>query len=97
MTLWGKTDRQRESAARTAGMGGHAARLALALALAAATYLLFPAAAPVDFAPLYRDTAMVVRSTAALERPMLADFVAEIARECEQVGMILDNRLVPTG
>jgi DNA-binding transcriptional LysR family regulator len=49
--------------------------------------------APVDFEPLHRDTAMVVRSTAALEREMLADFVAEIARECESVGVILDNRL----
>jgi DNA-binding transcriptional LysR family regulator len=49
--------------------------------------------APADFEPLHRDTAMVVRSTAALERPMLADFVAEIARECESVGVIVDNRL----
>ena len=49
--------------------------------------------APDNFEPLHRDTAMVVRSTAALERPMLADFVAEIARECESVGVILDNRL----
>lgn len=49
--------------------------------------------APVDFEPLHRDTAMVVRSIAALEREMLADFVAEIARECESVGVILDNRL----
>lgn len=49
--------------------------------------------APVDFEPLHRDTAMVVRSTVALEREMLADFVAEIARECESVGVILDNRL----
>ena len=29
----------------------------------------------------------------SLEREMLADFVAEIAQECESVGMILDNRL----
>ena len=49
--------------------------------------------APDNFEPLHRDTAMVVRSTAALEREMLADFVAEIARECESVGVILDNRL----
>ncbi|MCR6671910.1 LysR family transcriptional regulator [Devosia ginsengisoli] len=49
--------------------------------------------APVDFEPLHRDTAMVVRSPAALERPMLAAFVAEIARECESVGVIVDNRL----
>lgn len=49
--------------------------------------------APVDFEPLHRDTAMVVRSTAALERDMLADFVREIARECASVGVILDNRL----
>ncbi|QDZ11501.1 LysR family transcriptional regulator [Devosia ginsengisoli] len=49
--------------------------------------------APVDFEPLHRDTAMVVRSAAALERPMLSAFVAEIARECESVGVIVDNRL----
>jgi LysR family carnitine catabolism transcriptional activator len=49
--------------------------------------------APVNFEPLHRDTAMVVRSVAALERDMLADFVREIARECESVGVILDNRL----
>ena len=49
--------------------------------------------APADFEPLHRDTAMVVRSTAALERDMLADFIGEIARECESVGVILDNRL----
>ncbi len=48
---------------------------------------------PVNFAPLHRDTAMVVRSTSALERPMLADFVAEIAAECAEVGMIVENRL----
>lgn len=49
--------------------------------------------APANFEPLHRDTAMVVRSTAALQRDMLADFVAEIARECESVGVILENRL----
>jgi LysR family carnitine catabolism transcriptional activator len=49
--------------------------------------------APVNFEPLHRDTAMVVRSMAALERDMLADFVREIARECETVGVIIDNRL----
>lgn len=49
--------------------------------------------APTNFEPLHRDTAMVVRSVAALERDMLADFVREIARECESVGVILDNRL----
>jgi LysR family carnitine catabolism transcriptional activator len=49
--------------------------------------------APVNFEPLHRDTAMVVRSVAALGRDMLADFVREIARECESVGVILDNRL----
>lgn len=48
---------------------------------------------PVDFEALHRDTAMVVRSTAVLERQMLADFVAEIARECAKVGEVLDNRL----
>lgn len=49
--------------------------------------------APVDFEPLHRDTAMVVRSLAALERDMLADFIAEIAVECAKIGVILDNRL----
>jgi LysR family carnitine catabolism transcriptional activator len=49
--------------------------------------------APANFEPLHRDTAMVVRSVAALERDMLADFVREIALECESVGLILDNRL----
>jgi len=49
--------------------------------------------APANFEPLHRDTAMVVRSVAALERDMLADFVREIALECESVGVILDNRL----
>jgi DNA-binding transcriptional LysR family regulator len=49
--------------------------------------------APTDFEPLHRDTAMVVRSTSALDRTMLADFVREIARECASVGEILDNRL----
>jgi LysR family carnitine catabolism transcriptional activator len=51
--------------------------------------------APVDFEPLHRDTAMVVRNLAALERPMLADFVREIAEECALVGEIIDNRLAP--
>jgi LysR family carnitine catabolism transcriptional activator len=49
--------------------------------------------APVNFEPLNRDTAMVVRSLAALERDMLADFVREIAAECAKVGNIIDNRL----
>ena len=49
--------------------------------------------APVNFESLHRDTAMVVRSTSALERVMLADFVGEIAAECAQVGMIIENRL----
>ncbi|PXA99789.1 LysR family transcriptional regulator [Nostoc sp. 3335mG] len=48
---------------------------------------------PVGFEALHRDTAMVVRSLAALERPMLRDFVGEIARECALVGTILDSRL----
>lgn len=48
---------------------------------------------PIDAAPLHRDTAMVVRSAAALERPMLVDFIREIALECERVGTILENRL----
>ena len=46
-----------------------------------------------EFPPLHRDIAMVVRSLAALDREMLADFVAEIARECADIGVILDNRL----
>ena len=49
--------------------------------------------APVGFEPLHRDTAMVVRTTAALDRDMLAHFVGEIARECESVGVIIENRL----
>ncbi len=49
--------------------------------------------APTNFEPLHRDTAMVVRSVAALERDMLADFVREIALECGNVGAIIDNRL----
>lgn len=48
---------------------------------------------PAEFGPLHRDTAMVVRSKAALERPMLADFIREIAAECARVGEIIDNRL----
>lgn len=52
--------------------------------------------APADFEPLHRDTAMVVRNLAALERPMLADFIAEIAKECAKLGEIIDNRLAPS-
>ncbi len=52
---------------------------------------------PVDFEPLHRDTAMVVRSLAALDRAMLADFVDEIAVECAQIGVIIDNRLDTMG
>lgn len=48
---------------------------------------------PVDVEPLHRDTAMVVRSLTALERPMLVDFIREIAVECARVGTILDSRL----
>ncbi len=48
---------------------------------------------PVDSEPLHRDTAMVVRSLAALDRPMLIDFIREIAGECARVGTILDSRL----
>lgn len=48
---------------------------------------------PTNIEPLHRDTAMVVRSAAAIERPMLVDFIREIARECAQVGTILDSRL----
>ena len=48
---------------------------------------------PADIEPLHRDTAMVVRSRAALERPMLVDFIREIAMECARVGTILDSRL----
>lgn len=53
--------------------------------------------APPDFEPLHRDTAMVVRSLAALDRDMLADFIAEIALECAEIGVILDNRLATLG
>lgn len=48
---------------------------------------------PAGIEPLHRDTAMVVRSLAALERPMLVDFIREIAVECARVGTILDSRL----
>ena len=48
---------------------------------------------PLDFEPLHRDTALVVRNPAVLERPMLADFVREIALECARVGEIIDDRL----
>ena len=48
---------------------------------------------PLEFEPLHRDTAMVVRNPAVLERPMLADFVREIAHECARVGEIIDDRL----
>lgn len=49
--------------------------------------------APMDFEPLHRDTAIVVRSLSALYRPMLTDFLKEIAQECEKVGEIIDRRL----
>lgn len=49
--------------------------------------------APMDFEPLHRDTAIVVRSLSALDRPMLTDFLKEIAQECEKVGEIIDRRL----
>lgn len=49
--------------------------------------------APTHFEPLHRDTAMVVRSAAALKRVMLADFVREIAHECANVGIIIEDRL----
>jgi LysR family carnitine catabolism transcriptional activator len=48
---------------------------------------------PLDFEPLHRDTAIVVRNPAVLERPMLADFLREIALECARVGEIIDDRL----
>jgi DNA-binding transcriptional LysR family regulator len=48
---------------------------------------------PLEFEPLHRDTAMVVRNPAVLDRPMLADFVREIAQECARVGEIIDDRL----
>ena len=50
---------------------------------------------PVDFEPLHRDTALVTLSEAALERPVVRDFAAEIAVECARVGTILENRLQP--
>ena len=49
--------------------------------------------APTHFEPLHRDTAMVVRSAAALKRTVLADFVREIAHECANVGMIIEDHL----
>lgn len=53
---------------------------------------------PPDFEPLYRDTAVVVRSRAVLERTMLAHFAREIARECGKVGRVLEDALeAPAG
>ncbi|WP_224704707.1 LysR family transcriptional regulator [Devosia aquimaris] len=49
--------------------------------------------APTHFEPLHRDTAMVVRSAAALKRTVLADFVREIAHECANVGIIIEDHL----
>ena len=52
------------------------------------------AVTPRDFAPLHRDVALVALSGATLERPMIRDFAAEIARECAAVGTVIENRLV---
>jgi LysR family carnitine catabolism transcriptional activator len=51
--------------------------------------------APVDFEPLHRDTALVVLSSAALDRATVRDFANEIAVECARVGTIIENRLEP--
>lgn len=50
---------------------------------------------PPDFPDLHRDIAIVVRSRAELERPMLRDFAAEIARELGRIGTVLEDRLAP--
>ena len=52
MSLWGESDRRGARPTRTASIRYHGARLGLALALALATYLLFPASPAVNFAPL---------------------------------------------
>ncbi|WP_127144475.1 LysR family transcriptional regulator [Pelagibacterium montanilacus] len=48
---------------------------------------------PRDFEPLYRNIAIVALEEEAFSRPMLAEFIREIAVECAKVGTILDNRL----
>ena len=46
----------------------------------------------------FRDTAVVVRSRAVLERTMLAHFAREIACECGKVGRVLEDALeAPAG
>lgn len=48
---------------------------------------------PPDFPELHRDVAIVVRSRAELERPMLHDFAREIGRELGRIGTVLEESL----
>ena len=52
MGLWAPPERDEEEGSRRAALRTHGARLLLALALAVATYLLFPAA-PASEVPVY--------------------------------------------
>ncbi|AKR58274.1 Glycine cleavage system transcriptional activator GcvA [Devosia sp. H5989] len=49
---------------------------------------------PPEFGELYRDTALVVRSKAVLERPMLRDFALELAKDFRCMGRVIEDRLV---
>ena len=48
---------------------------------------------PRDLEPLYRNIAIAALEEEALSRPMLAEFIREIAIECAKVGTILESRL----
>ncbi|MDR3470327.1 MAG: LysR family transcriptional regulator [Devosia sp.] len=48
---------------------------------------------PPDFPDLHRDIAIVVRSRAELERPMLRDFAAEITSELGRIGVVIEDSL----
>lgn len=47
---------------------------------------------PADLDPVHRDIALVTLTEDMLERPTVADFAREVARQCVSVGTILDNR-----
>jgi DNA-binding transcriptional LysR family regulator len=49
-----------------------------------------------DLPTLHRDVAIVVRSRADLQRPMLRDFAAEIAHECHRIGTVLEAGAIGT-
>lgn len=48
---------------------------------------------PRDFAPLYRDIAIVALQKSALDREMVRDFAREVAKEAAGLGTILESRL----